>query len=230
VRSLSDCGTTIVFVSHDLFAVERLCDTVLWLDQGRVQAYGSPCDVISAYLQSIDRRKLPDSDLTKSQGRFLRIQSVKTMDESGANVTEVRPGERLTVEVAYSAERCLGQARFALGVSTGRAGRLFYPSMLLDGRSMPVREGWATIKCHVECLPPMPGSYEIWGEVWDETGRVNLSPWALWSGFRVVDDLSALSQIASSRTASHSHDALVFVPYKWEYRACPKRLLNQKSR
>ncbi len=33
-------GKTIVIVTHDLSALERYCDRVLWLDHGKLQAYG----------------------------------------------------------------------------------------------------------------------------------------------------------------------------------------------
>ena len=40
---------TIIFVSHDLGSVQRLCDRVLLLDHGRVLAEGSPEQVIARY-------------------------------------------------------------------------------------------------------------------------------------------------------------------------------------
>jgi lipopolysaccharide transport system ATP-binding protein len=221
IRSLSGTGTTIVFVSHNLFAVERLCDEVLWLDHGTVQAHGRPRDVISAYLQALDRQMLANPSLSESATGLLRITSVELADERGMPVREVRPGGNLTIIIRCHARESIGKTRFALGVSTAGVGRVFYASMLLDGQSTTIAEGDAVLKCHLESLPLMPGSYEVWGEVWDETGRANLSPWSLWSGFRVTDDFSAVSQFAGSPTASHSHDALVFVPYRWELEGRP---------
>jgi lipopolysaccharide transport system ATP-binding protein len=46
-------GRTIVFVSHDLDTVRRICHRALWLDQGLVQAVGSTDGVIDSYLQSM---------------------------------------------------------------------------------------------------------------------------------------------------------------------------------
>lgn len=42
-------GKSIVFVTHDTGSVVQRCDTALWLDGGRVAAFGSPADVVSAY-------------------------------------------------------------------------------------------------------------------------------------------------------------------------------------
>ena len=40
---------TIVFVTHNVNMVRRICDTAVWLDQGAVQAYGEVEHVISEY-------------------------------------------------------------------------------------------------------------------------------------------------------------------------------------
>jgi ABC-type polysaccharide/polyol phosphate transport system ATPase subunit len=42
-------GKTIVFVSHDMGLVQSLCDRVLLLDHGQVQAAGPPKQVIARY-------------------------------------------------------------------------------------------------------------------------------------------------------------------------------------
>jgi lipopolysaccharide transport system ATP-binding protein len=46
-------GRTVLFVSHNLLAIQALCQHALWLDQGRVVAEGRPAAVISSYLQHV---------------------------------------------------------------------------------------------------------------------------------------------------------------------------------
>jgi ABC-2 type transport system ATP-binding protein/lipopolysaccharide transport system ATP-binding protein len=45
-------GRTLVFVSHDLDAIARLCRRALWLDQGRLRLDGPTGEVLDAYLRS----------------------------------------------------------------------------------------------------------------------------------------------------------------------------------
>lgn len=42
-------GVTIVIVSHDLSTVEKICDRIIWLDNGKVQMDGKPQKIIKAY-------------------------------------------------------------------------------------------------------------------------------------------------------------------------------------
>jgi ABC-type polysaccharide/polyol phosphate transport system ATPase subunit len=49
IAEMKGRGTAILFVSHDLPAVERVADRALWLAGGRVVAEGSPSAVVARY-------------------------------------------------------------------------------------------------------------------------------------------------------------------------------------
>lgn len=50
MQQLRDDGATMVFVSHNLWVVNQLCDRAILLDEGRVTAAGAPSDVLGVYL------------------------------------------------------------------------------------------------------------------------------------------------------------------------------------
>jgi lipopolysaccharide transport system ATP-binding protein len=50
MQRAASAGRTIIFVSHNMPAVQGLCHRVIWLNQGRVVADGAPRDVVSRYL------------------------------------------------------------------------------------------------------------------------------------------------------------------------------------
>lgn len=63
-------GTTIVFVSHDLGAMEKLCDRVVWINKGIVMSDGKPKKVIDqylAYLSEEENRRLIDESVISSE-------------------------------------------------------------------------------------------------------------------------------------------------------------------
>lgn len=49
-------GKTIVFVSHSIDQVERVCDKVMWLHNGKIRDYGQPSDVIEKYKEFVKKR------------------------------------------------------------------------------------------------------------------------------------------------------------------------------
>lgn len=55
ILQLRNQGTTILFCSHALYQVEALCTQAIWLDHGRVAAFGPPAQVTSAYREKLAR-------------------------------------------------------------------------------------------------------------------------------------------------------------------------------
>ncbi|NDC37472.1 MAG: ABC transporter ATP-binding protein [Proteobacteria bacterium] len=55
VSELRKAGKTLLLVSHDLEAVERWCDEVIWLHQGEVRDRGEPRRVIDHYREFLER-------------------------------------------------------------------------------------------------------------------------------------------------------------------------------
>jgi lipopolysaccharide transport system ATP-binding protein len=49
IRDLREAGAALLFVSHDLEAVEMLADRAVLLADGRVKSEGSPAEVIGPY-------------------------------------------------------------------------------------------------------------------------------------------------------------------------------------
>lgn len=52
-----DKTKTVVIVSHNMGNIKEICDEVLWLEKGEIQAHGKPEDVIDKYLEFISSKK-----------------------------------------------------------------------------------------------------------------------------------------------------------------------------
>lgn len=53
IKELVDKGTTLLFVSHDLYAVRSLCKSVLWLHEGRVLRFGDAPSLTAEYAKTL---------------------------------------------------------------------------------------------------------------------------------------------------------------------------------
>jgi ABC-type polysaccharide/polyol phosphate transport system ATPase subunit len=52
-RLTLNCGATILFVSHDLNAVQAMCDRAVWLKRGHIIQEGNPLSVTKAYYKEV---------------------------------------------------------------------------------------------------------------------------------------------------------------------------------
>jgi len=86
---------TIVIVSHDLGAIEKLCSRVVWISKGEQRQEGAPREVIDAYLMAIARREEERYASEHQQIREeLEIQSDKlnSMDAEPESDPQHQPG------------------------------------------------------------------------------------------------------------------------------------------
>ncbi len=101
IEQLRAQGTTIIFVSHDLSAVQMLCDEVILLDAGRIVKRGEPHEVTEHYFQLLTKSKKTPSPVTKKSGADrgrAEVLNAALQDLEGRPVTTPRSGERYCVK------------------------------------------------------------------------------------------------------------------------------------
>lgn len=54
MKEIRDSGTAILFVSHSISAVRNFCDRAIWLDRGRVRAFGERLQVCDEYQNEVE--------------------------------------------------------------------------------------------------------------------------------------------------------------------------------
>lgn len=70
---------TILFVSHDLATVKKICDRVAWLKAGKIMTIGDPSRVVDAYLQDVVERQ--EREFERRQEEFRRQQEIRKREE-----------------------------------------------------------------------------------------------------------------------------------------------------
>jgi lipopolysaccharide transport system ATP-binding protein len=97
-------GRTVVFVSHSMTAITRLCPRAILLDRGRVIADGPAAEVTAAYLQSdlgtMALRTWPDP-ATAPGDRVVRLRSVSVIADDGAPRATVDIRRPVVLEMTY---------------------------------------------------------------------------------------------------------------------------------
>jgi lipopolysaccharide transport system ATP-binding protein len=96
-------GRTILFVSHNMAAVEALCPSAVLLQEGRVAAVGSSNTVIENYLGQVTGMA-GDVDLVSHPGRQAGIRPVlkrlRSLNAAGNAISHVALGDTVCLEVS----------------------------------------------------------------------------------------------------------------------------------
>ena len=104
MRDVAVSGRTVLFVSHNMTAVRKLCSRAILLHQGRLIRDGNVNDVVNAYLDSdrINRFERVWDELVKSPGNdIFRLHSVRLIDNAGNICGEVDTGQPFNIEIEY---------------------------------------------------------------------------------------------------------------------------------
>ena len=173
IADLKRAGGTIVFVSHDPAAVERVCDRAIMLEDGRVLEEGPAADVILAYhrrLVSGAERAAASRDGTSS-GRC-RVHEVRAVSADGAVRERFTEGEPVALEVWLYAEEPLEGARVTVGFRDG-SGRPVGSQVLTDVRLRAER--LERLRLNFPGLPMREGRYYVDVGVGSEDGQAELA-------------------------------------------------------
>lgn len=116
IRKLEDLRssrTTILFVSHDLGIVKRLCHRAFLMVNGQVAAHGSPADVVNRYVGLVHDQQALRGEPTELTGTFRHgdrsseIVKVRLIDTLGRETSLIHNSQPATVEVTALANAAL---------------------------------------------------------------------------------------------------------------------------
>jgi lipopolysaccharide transport system ATP-binding protein len=194
-------GKTVLFVSHDMNAVQTLCTQALLLEQGRLTYLGPTAQTIAQYANA---RKQQAS----GQWHFSREPAtpLKLTDAAISAFTQDEQHCRLTLTLTYGHQAPHPAAFVAIDVADSAGSPLMQALPTLDKFLQYKAEGTTTLHLQVNLPPLVPGEYYL----------------SFWAGSHNTDTLDFEDQIVRfdilssptrGRTFPHTRDHGSIVPY-----------------
>jgi ABC-type polysaccharide/polyol phosphate transport system ATPase subunit len=87
-------GRTIVFVSHQMNQIRRLCQRVVWIDGGKIRQEGPTAETVGAYESAMaagDQGNRQEAKGSPMKGRFVRWEIIETRDEGSHTLKTLGP-------------------------------------------------------------------------------------------------------------------------------------------
>jgi lipopolysaccharide transport system ATP-binding protein len=205
-------GRTLVFISHDMSAVEALCQRALLLERGNVIAEGAARDVVKRYLTMVeDRRLTRDAEGPAFTRAGLDVVRMTLHSETGVEVEGVRSGEPMAVRLHFRASRPIARPMFSIGISEGGPVCLAFASMVADGEVPDVIEGEGFVECVFEELPLRPRTYELWAAIRAD-GHGDVVGWQRFRLFSVQNETQDIDRAVATSSLTWPP---VKLPYRW---------------
>ncbi|MGQ9913950.1 MAG: ABC transporter ATP-binding protein [Thermogutta sp.] len=185
---VSRSGRTILFVSHNMAAVEALCHASLLLANGRLIDAGPAAAIISQYIRcgAINEAKV---DLlthpNRQRGLVPLFRSLRILDSTGALAQSIPVGHDISLELLVSPDRPMRDLRIAYLILNSMGQLVAKCYSFHQHRSQIHAHSAMIIRCTLRGCRLMPGDYTI--------------SIVAYNGTRLVDrvDSSACFQIAN---------------------------------
>jgi ABC-type polysaccharide/polyol phosphate transport system ATPase subunit len=159
IAELKRAGTTIVFISHDLGAVERVCDRVLLMKSGEIVRGGPPREVIEAYQTAAGFSSGYAASVAPSGSGAAEIRALSFHDAEGRVRPTFKTGEPLTARVEFEAHAHVPDA--VIDVLFYSPDRVVHCELTTEagGRRLSLEPGRGVVEFSCPGLGLLPGIY-----------------------------------------------------------------------
>jgi len=218
--NLGGRGRTILFISHNMTAVENLCSRVIWIDDGKVRQDGNNKKVIKNYLATFTEVQKTDGDLRSIKNRMgsgdIQYTGIEFLCSERKPQKLYRPGDSLVIRLHFHSERLIEKANFGVelytetgtfltSINTWSAG--FEASLLAPG------EG--DIELEINSLNLMPGRYYI--SLWVDGAREHYDR----LDHCATLDIEESDYYGTGRGMKSRLFGMIIVPCKWKLNGLP---------
>lgn len=167
MQDVASGGRTVLFVSHNMGAVQRLCTSGICLEKGRLVCGGESKAIVNYYLESALPSAFVEESLSartdRSGNGALRITSFWVEDVHGRRIRDAMSGTDVDLVLAYETHEGKDLRRVDPGISihteTGETLFVLYSSYL--GGLLDVKGPRGELRCRLERLPLNPGRYVV---------------------------------------------------------------------
>ncbi|MEW5984258.1 MAG: ABC transporter ATP-binding protein [Acidobacteriota bacterium] len=150
VEAMAKNGLTVLFVSHDMDAIIRVCDRALWLSAGQTKGIGDPEEVVTAYQNAAwATADVARSERGRHVNRYAEILNVRLVTTAGKEVGAAPASEDVFIRIRFAAKTGLSQVR--CGFDLYRRTVLLFRSADHDPKEIGqvgIYEAWGRIPAH----------------------------------------------------------------------------------
>jgi lipopolysaccharide transport system ATP-binding protein len=216
IEEFKQQGKTMVFVSHALETVRRLCDKAIWLEQGNIESVGSPDKVIYDYLEDLRRKEgvaldekhrhlryeLEEQQLENRWGSGeVEIYDVQLLGGDGEERHVYQTGDTMKIRLYYEVKEPVADLTFGVGIHRSDGLHIHGTNTSAQQVHYEADIGEGVVELEYEKLPLSTGTYAVSVGVWPD------DKWQL--------PYDMHSQIYQFSMWGEEDEGLVALPHRW---------------
>lgn len=164
MKEVSSDGRTILFVSHNMAAVQNLCNKSIFLKHGELVDYGDTSLILPKYLKSTDQGSSVDlrSRADRSGSGHIRFTSFDVCDSKGEQLLTPQTGQDVMLRFAFEKNGEVNRLHLAVGIDDEYGTRITHLSNEVTNQIFEkVEKDQHYIQILIPQLPLKNGSYSF---------------------------------------------------------------------
>lgn len=215
MQNVAGEGRTVLFVSHNLQAVERLCTRAIVLNKGELAYNGSVTEARRLYLagaRSWVAEKSLDEYRRQGSGE-VRFTDIEFMDASGRKVAQLPAGEEFTIRLFFEAKEAVRRPQFGFALLSADGVRLFNSGSSDANFDIDEIRGVGAFDVCVTGLTLATGHFHCNISVSDQMGRY----YDYITELPLFDSVSS-DQLPNRRSYKQGASGIIFADVEWHFR------------
>lgn len=205
MHSISSQGRTVLLVSHQMNAINRLCNRAVLLNEGKVETVGPASEIIKAYLADNTDELKSKRSYEEDTGKKAQILNMEISFNNGTPVDraiEIRESISLKLEVVL--RESIHNLRGAFYFRNASGEIVFFSDITDHDDSVKLtKQSRYKLKADIPAPLLVPGRYTVTAGLSDDTGSLDHCPGAV---------TFEISDLSSRRTERPGY---IYIPLKW---------------
>jgi ABC-type glutathione transport system ATPase component len=218
IQRLRQSGTAIIFVSHNLYMVQAVCTSVLYLEHGQVKYLGATSEAIDMYERDVHEQRARQFEHSFSEqattAAGVEISQIQVLDATGSLPQQFQSDQRAEIRIEYVAQEEIERANVVVRIIRSDGLTCCMMRTSLDEVQMSLQPGPGVLSVILEPLQLVGSTYFIDARVTDAadvlvlaTGR---SKWFYVEGVALSHEEQS-GVFEPRRRWNHSSDSSPFV-------------------
>ena len=224
LRSLISSGKTVLFISHDMWNVRRLCSDILWMENGSVRAYGEAGAIAETYMNEVNLQAMQNQATSLQSHRGgtgeVRFEHVDLYNANGAPSATFAQNDTLVIRGSYMASKAVESPVFQVAIVDIDTGVVVTTASTAGRNAATTVQGPGEIEIRFAQLPLRPRQYVLRLSITDAFQLASYDVVTAGPRFAITGQGAGVDSLADEQ------DGLVTLPFDVAHRPPIKHRLS----
>ena len=199
MEKVSESGRTVILVSHNMSAIEKICGRVIFLENGVIHSNGPTKQVINNYVNSLSK------DVLTSKGKNVKFGSIEICDSNNNNKLHFGSWSPCIIQATFFTPVTLTRCYVNLLINNLQSQPCIHLRTDYDGLFPDFSQGFHVVSVNIDSMNLEGGSYVAFFRLVSEQNDI------------LVDSDNLLFDIERTYERNEQVGSIVAVKHSWSF-------------